>query len=288
MEILQAILLGIIEGFTEFLPISSTGHLIVAEDLIGYKDTAEIFAVVTQAGAIFAVIWFYRFDLIKRLNDLVLRDPDAKKFWLNLAVASIPVAAVGYLTQDLFDKYAVAMTIAIAMIVGGIAMWLIEQYHKTPKNITGNAKIEKVTLAQAVQVGLYQVIALIPGVSRSAATIMGGLLAGMDRVTSTAFSFYLSIPILLLAGGYQLFSERDNLDSISGGGPALIVGTIVAFMVALLTIRWLLHYVAHRDFKPFAYYRIVNSATMKATIVPTIKAGPPPEILSKLSRSENS
>ncbi|MBW3568521.1 undecaprenyl-diphosphate phosphatase [Candidatus Parcubacteria bacterium] len=267
MEILQAIILGIVEGFTEFLPISSTGHLIVAEDLIGYKDSAQIFTIVTQTGAIAAVVWFYRFDLAKRVNDLALRDPDAKKFWLNLLIATLPVAVIGYLAQDLFDKYAVAVTIAIALIVGGIAMWLIETYHKTPKNITGIAKLEKITLSQAVQVGLYQVIALIPGSSRSATTIMGGLLAGMDRVTSTAFSFYLSIPVLLLAGGYQFFSQQDNLDSISGGGPALIAGTIAAFIVALLTIRWLLHYVAHRDFKPFAYYRIILGVIILIAVI---------------------
>jgi undecaprenyl-diphosphatase len=267
MEILQAIILGIIEGFTEFLPISSTGHLIVAEDLIGYKDTAKIFAIVTQSGAIAAVIWFYRLDLAKRTADLITGNPDAKKFWLNLLVATLPVAIVGYLVQDLFDKYAVTMTIAIALIVGGIAMWLIETYHKTPKNITGNAKLEKITLPQAVQVGIYQVVALIPGFSRATATIMGGLLAGMDRVTSTAFSFYLSIPVILLVGGYQLFTERDNLESISGGGLSLAAGTIAAFIAALLTIRWLLHYVAHRDFKPFAYYRIVLGIIILVAIV---------------------
>lgn len=267
MELLQAVMLGIIEGFTEFLPVSSTGHLIVAEDLIGYKDTAKVFAIVTQTGAIAAVIWFYRLDLAKRTSDLVLGHPDGKKFWLNLAVASFPAAAIAYFVQDLFDKYAVAMTIAIALIVGGIAMWLIETYHKTPKNITGNARLEKITLSQATQVGLYQVIALIPGFSRAAATIMGGLLAGMDRVTATAFSFYLSIPILLLAGAYQFFTEQDNLQSISGGGPALIAGIIASFITALLTIRWLLHYIAHRDFKLFAYYRIILGVIILIAVV---------------------
>jgi len=257
MEILQAILLGIIEGFTEFLPISSTGHLIVAEDLIGYKDTAEIFAVVTQTGAIAAVIWYYRLDLAHRIYDLIRRDSDAIKFWANLAIATLPVAVIGFLARDLFGKFAVASVIAVALIVGGILMWLIEVYHKTPKNITGHAKLEKITTVQAVKIGLFQVIALIPGTSRSAATIMGGLLSGMDRVTATTFSFYLSMPILLLAGGYQLYSGKDNLTSISGGGPALVAGTIAAFIAALLTIRWFLHYIAHRDFKPFAYYRVI-------------------------------
>lgn len=266
MEIIQAILLGIIEGFTEFLPVSSTGHLIVAEDLLGYKDTAEIFAVVVQMGAIVAIMWFYRLDLIKRIHDLFKRDPEAEKFWINLVVATIPVALIGFLVRDLFDKYAVATTIAIALILGGIAMWLIETYHKTPKNVTGKSRLEKISLRQAVKVGLYQVIALIPGVSRSAATIMGGVLTGMDRVTATTFSFYLSMPILILAGGYQLYSGRDNLDSVAGGGPALLAGTVAAFVAALFSIRWLLSYVAQRDFKPFAYYRIILGIIILLTI----------------------
>ena len=257
MEIFQAIILGIIEGFTEFLPISSTGHLIVAEDLMNYKDTAEVFAVVIQMGAIAAVLWFYRMDLIDKVAGLLKRDKESVQFWMNWILATIPAGVIGFALKDKLSTYAVATTVAIALIVGGIIIWLIETYHTATKNPSGEAHLEKLTLSQAVKMGCYQVIALIPGVSRSGATIMGGLLSGVDRVTATAFSFYLSIPILLLAGTYQLIKHSDDLSSVAGGGPAIIAGTIAAFVTALISIKWLLHYVARHDFKIFAYYRII-------------------------------
>jgi undecaprenyl-diphosphatase len=266
MEILQAIILGVIEGLTEFLPISSTGHLIVAEDLMNYKDTAEIFAVVIQMGAIAAVLWFYRLDLIRKINGLLKREEKIVKFWLNWVIATIPAGLAGFILQDQISKYAVTMTVSIALILGGIAIWLIETYHTPTKNPSGEAKLESMTVSQATKVGLYQILALIPGVSRSGATIMGGLLSGMDRITATVFSFYLSIPILVLACSYKLVKGRHDLDTVAGGGPALAVGTIAAFITALLAISWLLKYVSHHDFKPFAYYRIILGTIILLTI----------------------
>lgn len=258
MEILQAIILGIVEGITEFLPISSTGHLIVAEDLIGYKDTAEIFTVVVQTGAIAAVLWFYRHDLLKKIVGLIQRDKPTIQFWTIWIIATIPAGLVGFALHDKLTKYAVSWVVAVALIVGGIIIWLIENYHHAAKNASiKDPKFSEITKPQAIKIGFYQVLALIPGVSRSGATIMGSLLSGLDRVTATAFSFYLSIPILLLAGSYQLYKGRDELSTVSGGGPALLVGTIAAFITALLAIGWLLRYVSHHNFKPFAYYRIV-------------------------------
>jgi undecaprenyl-diphosphatase len=257
MEILQAIILGIIEGLTEFLPISSTGHLIVAENLMNYKDTAEIFAVVIQMGAIAAVIWYFRNDLIEKITGLLRRDETVVRFWINWVVATIPAGLIGFALKDQISKYAVVTTVAITLIAGGILIWLIETYHHPVRNREREPKLESMTTGQAVKIGLYQVLALIPGVSRSGATIMGGLLSGVDRITATAFSFYLSIPILVLAGGYQLIKGRDELNTVAGGGPALIVGTIAAFISALLVVKWLLRYVSTNDFKPFAYYRII-------------------------------
>lgn len=257
MEILQAIVLGIIEGLTEFLPISSTGHLIVAENLLSYKDTAEIFAVVIQLGALAAIFWFYRLDLRRRILGLVKNDKQAINFWLNIAVATLPAAAMGFLLRNQLGTYATALIIAITMIAGGIIIWLIETFHKPAENKSGEARLNDLTLSQAFLVGLYQIIALVPGVSRSGATIMGGLLSGMDRVTATAFSFYLSMPILLLAGGYQLSQTPDHLSTVQGGSAALITGTAAAFITALIAVKWLLGYVSRHDFKPFAYYRIV-------------------------------
>lgn len=266
MEILQAIILGVIEGLTEFLPISSTGHLIVAADVMNYKDTAEIFTVVVQMGAIAAVIWFYRKDLINRLNSLLRVEPLAVSFFCNWALATIPALAVGYLLKDYLTDLAVATTVGITLILGGIAIWLIENYHKASKS-SGDANLAKITRKQSVQIGLYQTLALVPGVSRSGATIMGGLLSGVDRVTATAFSFYLSIPIIVLASGYQLVKGRHDFDTVAGGGAALVVGTAVAFITALLAIKWLLKYVSKHDFKAFAYYRILAGIIILAIIL---------------------
>jgi undecaprenyl-diphosphatase len=266
MEIVQAILLGILEGFTEFLPISSTGHLIVAQDLMHYKDTAEIFAVVIQSGAIAAVLWFFRHDLLEKVSGLFKRKPAALRFWLAWVVATIPAGLVGLLSKDLISKYAIVTTVAWALIIGGVIIWLIETYHTAAKNTSGEAQLEKMTTTQAVKVGLYQIFALIPGVSRSGATIMGGLLSGLDRVTATAFSFYLSIPILVLAGIYQLATGYDDLNTVEGGAPAIAVGTIAAFITALVVIKWLLRYVSKHNFKLFAYYRVVLGIIILATL----------------------
>lgn len=257
IEILQAIVLGVIEGITEFLPISSTGHLIVSAEVMNYKDTAEIFTVVVQMGAIAAVIWFYRRDLTATLNGLLKNDTSTKNFVLNWVVATLPAAIFGFLLKDQLSTYAVATTVGIMLILGGIAIWLIENYHHAPKPPDRGDRLNQMSRRQALKVGLFQIIALIPGVSRSGATIMGGLLSGMDRVTATAFSFYLSIPIILLAGSYQLIAGRNDFDTVAGGGPALIVGVITAFISALVAIKWLLKYVSKHDFKGFAYYRII-------------------------------
>lgn len=267
MEIFQAILLGILEGFTEFLPISSTGHLIVASELMGYRDTAKIFTVVIQMGAIGAVLWFYKKDLLNKLIGLFQRDKAATRFWIAWIVATIPGGLAGFLLKDAVSVYAVSLTVAIALIIGGILIWIIETYHKPTVNPSGEAQFEKITIAQAAKVGLFQMLALVPGVSRSGSTIMGGLLMGLDRVTAASFSFYLSIPILVLAGSYQLAKGHSELSTVSGGAPALIAGTVAAFITASFVIKWLLHYVSKHDFKLFAYYRIVLGLIILAALI---------------------
>jgi undecaprenyl-diphosphatase len=260
MDIIHAIILGIVEGLTEFLPISSTGHLLVAEDLIGYKDTAEIFTIVIQTGAIFAVIWFYKDDLLHKISGLIRRDERVLSFWGNWIIATIPAVLFGFALKDRITEYSALWIIGTAMLVGGILIWLIENYHKAAKPLGTVAQFEKIDWLLALKIGFYQILALIPGVSRSGATIMGGLLSGLDRVTATAFSFYLSIPILLLAGAYQLAKGRHELHTVTGGGAAIIAGTAVSFITALIAIRWLLRYVSKHDFKFFAYYRIILGA----------------------------
>lgn len=252
MEIFQAIILGIVEGLTEFLPISSTGHLIVAQDAIGYYDTSKIFTVVIQMGAISAVIWFYRLNLINLVKGLFNGDKLARAFWVVWILATIPAGIAGLFFDAKLEAYAITTTVAIASIVGGIVIWFIETYHRAKPSKEAN--LDKITIKQALLIGCYQVIALIPGVSRSGATIIGGLLSGLDRVTATAFSFYLGIPILLMAGTYKLIT--GDLTTVEGGAPALIVGVFVSFITALIVIKWLLSYVSRHDFKIFAYYRI--------------------------------
>lgn len=256
MVILQAIILGIIEGLTEFLPISSTGHLIVAQHAMGYKDTAEIFTVVVQLGAVAAVLWFYRRDLISKVQGLIGRDKVAIAFWKVWVIATIPAALAGFFVEKSLGDIANSKVVAVTLILGGIAIWLIETYHKA-KPAKQDAQLEKITPKQALMIGLYQILALIPGTSRSGATIMGGLLSGLDRVTATAFSFYMSIPILLLAGIYKLLKDRSELATVSGGGVAIVAGMAAAFITAFLVIGWLLQYVSRHNFKIFAYYRVV-------------------------------
>lgn len=255
MAILHAILLGIIEGLTEFLPISSTGHLLVVEKLINYKDVAEVFTVVIQVGAVAAVLWFYRHDLFGKIRGLWQRDNRTMLFWRNWILATIPAGVVGVLLDSSMSRLSTLPVIATALILGGIAMLAVETYHRAPP-AGATPRLDKLTLKQSLQVGCYQMLSLIPGVSRSGATIIGGLISGLDRVTATAFSFYLSMPILVLASGYKLIKNKESLHLVEGGTTAIVVGTITTFMVAFVVVKWLLKFVSKHDLKPFAYYRI--------------------------------
>lgn len=255
--LLIAIFLGIVEGVTEFLPISSTGHLIIAARLTGFKDVEEIFTVVIQVGAIAAVIWFYRQDLLSKTRDLVARKQSAINFWKLLIIATIPAGLIGLILEKNIQSLATPTVVAWALIIGGIILWIVD--HKPVEQSAKALKptIENITTKQALIVGLGQAVAIIPGVSRSGATIVSGLSLGIDRATATAFSFYLSIPVLVLASAYKLYKYPEALGQISGGPSALILGLISAFVTAFFSIKWLLRYVSRHNFKPFAYYRIV-------------------------------
>ena len=264
MEIFQAIILGIVEGLTEFLPISSTGHLIIAERAIGFKDTAELFTVVIQIGAIAAVMWYYRTDLTGRVSGLIKREATAKRFWLNVLVATIPAGVIGLLLDSTLQKHSVPRTVAISLILGGIILWLVEQYHQKddpdrPRQMgrRPEARLDSITPRQALGIGVAQITSLVPGVSRSGATIVGGLLSGLDRVTATAFSFYLSMPVIILASCYKIVKEYDAITHLPGGIAALGVGIVTSFITGLMAVSWLLGYVSRHNFKGFAYYRIV-------------------------------
>lgn len=253
MDIFQAIILGVVEGFTEFLPVSSTGHLVVASDALGYYDASKMFTVVIQMGAIAAVVWFYRSQLLKLAKGVLAGDSKSRAFFLVWTIATVPAAVFGLMFDAAIEAYAVTLTVALALIIGGLLILVIEKYKKIPKS--SGEHLDKISIKQAVKIGLFQVMALIPGVSRSGATIMGGLLTGLDRVTATAFSFYLGIPIVLLAGIYKLVT--DDITTVEGGWSAILAGTVASFVTAFLVIKWLLNYVSRNDFRIFAYYRII-------------------------------
>ncbi len=255
MELLQALLLGIIEGLTEFLPISSTGHLIIAEEYIAFKDTAKVFTVVIQLGAIAAVAWYYRNDLAQRIAGLFGGQRRHINFWLNLFFATLPAGLLGLALANQFENYATPTVVAVALILGGIVLWLVDRAPTTEKPEA--IKLDDISRTQALSVGLVQCMALIPGVSRSGASIVGGLLTGLNRTTATAFSFYLGIPVLGLASIYKLTTDWDKVGQISGGLPGIAVGAIAAFVTALFAVSWLLRYITTHNFRPFAYYRIL-------------------------------
>ncbi|QFP76075.1 undecaprenyl-diphosphate phosphatase [Deinococcus sp. AJ005] len=262
----QAVMLGVVEGMTEFLPISSTGHLIVAEQLIGYRDTGEVFTIVIQLGAILAVVWFYWRELLGQVTRLFQGSRRARGFWLNLVVASIPAAVIGLgfekaIKAALFSP----LTVAITLILGGVVLWFVEAARREPvqhgaSDVKAEPDLDSVTLRQAALIGVAQAVAVIPGVSRSGASIVGGLLTGLNRVTATAFSFFMGIPVLGGAGLYSLYKARNALGSIPGGSLALILGTAVAFVTALISVGWLLKYVSTHDFRGFAVYRVIAGA----------------------------
>ena len=255
-EILRMIILGVVEGVTEFLPISSTGHLIVTSRLLGEASVNGVDEIVIQLGAVLAVLWFYRRDLWSRIVDL--RSPDRDlTFWRNLAVAAVPAAVLGFALGDFITTHLFSPTVvALAMIGGGVVLWLVERFKPYGDDASRVTSLDRVSVRQALIIGGVQLAALVPGTSRSASSIVGGLLVGLDRPTATAFSFYLAIPTL---GGATLYSLVKNLGTLTARGEllALAIGTLAAFVTAAAAIRWMLGYVAHHDFRIFAAYRIV-------------------------------
>lgn len=256
MQLLIAVILGIVEGVTEFLPISSTGHLIIVQEALNYRDAKDVFTVVIQLGAIAAVIWYFRRDLWAKTAGLFRREPEALLFWKLLAVATVPAGIFGLILDNSMEKITVPGVVAAALIIGGIILWLVDRKPVTDKDPVTSVQFKDITFRRAVLVGLGQSVAIIPGVSRSGATIVTGLAVGLNRPTATAFSFYLSIPVLVLASGFKLAKYGDSLNAMPGGWAGLAAGVIAAFVTALMAIAWLLKYIAHHNFKPFAYYRI--------------------------------
>lgn len=256
----KVIILGIVQGITEWLPISSTGHLLIVADLLNYQGSiGGTFEIFIQLGTVLSVIAFYFSDLLRQGQALVGRGSAeqaaaARRLWLGVAIAFVPAAVVGLLFRDfiktvLFDT---PQVIASALIVGGMIFLAIE---RLPARTVTTSDLGKITPLQALGVGVAQVFALIPGMSRSGSSIIGGLLSGLDRRTATAFSFYLSIPILGLATLVDLLGSLDLIQPADWG--RLLLGAVVAMIVGYVTIGWLLRYIARNNFVAFGIYRIV-------------------------------
>ena len=265
MNLFDATIMGIVEGATEFLPISSTGHLIVAGSLLGVHDErGKVFEIAIQIGAIFAVLWAYR----ERFNGAirgVTRISNAQRFVWNLLVAFLPVAVLGlllnkYIKAVLFNPYGVAA----ASIVGALIIFWVERPSMLADRAV-NARVRDVddmTTLDAIKVGFAQCFGLIPGMSRSGSTLIGGMLFGLSRNVATEFSFFLGVPTLAAASVYSLWKERALLSTADI--PVFAVGMVVSFIVALVVIRWLIRFVATHSLRVFAWYRLAFGALILA------------------------
>jgi undecaprenyl-diphosphatase len=257
--LLKAVILGVVEGLTEFLPISSTGHLILVGDLLDFNDDrGKAFEVIIQFGAILAVCWEFRQKLIKVVTSFG-GSSIARRFVLNLLIASIPAMGLAFL----FGKFIKAVLfspipVASAFIVGALIIFWAERRQQKMSSVPSHIQsIDDLTPFDALKVGIAQCAALIPGTSRSGATIIGGMLFGLPRAVATEFSFFLAIPVIGGATAYELIKLWKAPLAFSGEFTlAIIVGFIAAFISAFICVRWLIHYVAHHNFIPFAWYRI--------------------------------
>ncbi|HAT41409.1 MAG TPA: undecaprenyl-diphosphatase [Rheinheimera sp.] len=255
----QAVIMGLVEGLTEFLPISSTGHLIIVGDLIGFEDKGETFKIAVQLGAILAVLFEYR----QRFFNVavgVVSDRQAQKFVLNLLIAFLPAAIMGLLFLKKIEAYLFnPISVATMLVIGGVLiLWAERRVH------TVRVKdVDDMTPLDAIKVGLAQMLALVPGTSRSGATIIGGLFIGLDRKVAAEFSFFLAVPTMVAATGYKLYKAREflNLDDLA----LFAVGFVMAFFAGLLAVRTLVRYVSNHSFEIFGWYRIVFGGLILAS-----------------------
>jgi len=263
---LKTLIMGVVEGLTEFLPISSTGHLILTEHLLGFQGMEEkmkVFEIVIQAGAIFAVCWEYRARIIAVLTGL-FSDRKQQRFAMNVVIAFLPAAVLGVLFIKVIKSVLFApVPVALAFIIGAFVILWVEKREKANPGMARIQNIDDVTPVDALKIGLAQSFGLIPGTSRSGATIMGAMIFGLSRKVATEFSFFLAIPTLLGATVYSLYKERALLSAADL--PLFSVGTVAAFISAFLCVRWLLRYISSHTFTAFAWYRIAFGLVVLAT-----------------------
>jgi undecaprenyl-diphosphatase len=256
----KAVILGLIEGLTEFLPVSSTGHLILAGDLLGLNTPqGKVFEVVIQTGAMLAIVWEYRARFLRMLTGLVAIGP-SRRLVANLMIAFVPAAVLGlafgkFITAHLFSP----VPVATAFIVGGLViLWAERRRH-----VVTVPDVDSMSAGDALKVGCAQCLALVPGMSRAGSTIIGGLLSGLSRTAATEFSFFLAVPTLMAAGGYQLLKERDLLSAADISW--FTAGGVAAFVAAFVCVRWLIRFVSSHDFTAFAWYRIAFGIAVLVT-----------------------
>ena len=245
MDILQAIIIGIIEGFTEFLPISSTGHMIVASKFLGVDQSAVVkaYEVIIQFAAILAVVLLYREKInFKEIN-----------LWSKIMGAFFPLAIIGFLIKDWVKEIFNVQTVAYMFIIGGVIFLIVEYFHKDEESTAKD--IEEITWKQAMSVGFAQVLSLIPGTSRAGSTIIGGMLSGVSRKASTEFSFLLAIPVMMAVSGYDLLKHYKEF--IGADITAFTIGFVVAFVVAYITIKMFIVFLQRFTFVAFGIYRII-------------------------------
>ncbi|HET7525220.1 MAG TPA: undecaprenyl-diphosphate phosphatase [Burkholderiaceae bacterium] len=257
----KAAVMGVVEGLTEFLPVSSTGHLILAGSLLDFADAkAKVFDIAIQSGAMLSVILVYW----QRIRDTVAglaSSERARRFALNVAIAFAPAVVLGLaLGKAIKEQLFNAPVVAASFIVGGLIILWAE---RRPASAVRIESVDAMSRLDALKVGLAQCVAMIPGTSRSGATIIGGMLFGLSRATATEFSFYLAIPTLMGAGAYSLYKERALLSAADW--PLFTVGALVSFVCAYACVRWLLRYISSHTFVPFAWYRIAFGAVVLAT-----------------------
>jgi undecaprenyl-diphosphatase len=257
--LLKAALLGIVQGVTEFLPVSSTAHLLIGSRLLGYDDPGGVFTVMIQLGSIVAVMWLYR-EKIGRVIAGLSSDPEARHFALMIVVATLPALLAGALLSTFVKRvlYASFDVIGTAFLVGGIIMLIVERFR--PEATIPDA--DRTPVGRAVAIGCAQTLALVPGVSRSGATIVAGMLAGLDRPASAEFSFFLAMPTMAAAFGHDLIEVRHQLGAERG--LEIAVGFVMAFIASALVIRPFLSVVRRTGFAPFAWYRILLGIALLA------------------------
>ena len=253
---LKAIIMGIVEGLTEFLPISSTGHLILAGSLLDFTGPkVKVFEIAIQTGSMLAVCWEYRVKIAAVLSGL-FSEPRAQKFALNVVVAFLPAALLGLVfAQAIKEKLFAPVPVAMAFIIGGFVILWVERRNRNSEVAERVQSVDDMTLLDAFKIGCAQAFALIPGTSRSGASIIGGMFFGLSRKAATEFSFFLAIPTLMGATVYSVYKDRALLSMTDI--PLFGLGGLSAFISAFLCMRWLLRYISTHDFTYFAYYRIV-------------------------------